>query len=87
MLPARVVPRPRGGALHAAWHRRNVLGAHDRTLTGRVAGVLVTPVIAALTALKRRRGGRDAVPAEGGTTDAGEQDFLLTPSPLREPIG
>lgn len=85
-LPARTVPRPRGGALHAAWHRRNVLGAHDRSLSGRVAGVLVTPVIAALAEVKRRRAGRAVVAADAGMADAVERDFLLTPSPLHEPI-
>lgn len=86
LLPARVVPQPRGGALHAAWHRRNVLGAHDRSLSGRVARLLVTPVIAALAAVKRRRGDGAAETPELGMTDAGARDFLLTPSPLREPI-
>ncbi|MFD5223989.1 DUF6716 putative glycosyltransferase [Microbacterium sp. NPDC058342] len=77
MLPARTVPRARGGALHEAWHRRNVLGDEDRTLTGRLAGVLVTPVISALTALKRRRGRADA-------PDASAVDLTLAPSPLAE---
>ncbi|WP_193597390.1 DUF6716 putative glycosyltransferase [Microbacterium sp. YJN-G] len=79
MLPARTVPRPRGGALHAAWHRRNVLGAEDRSLTGRLAGLLVTPVISALAAVRRRRG--------TGTADAdATEDFTLAPSPLAEPV-
>lgn len=78
-LPARTVPAPSGGALHAAWHRRMVLGDADRTLSGRVAAVLVTPVIAALAARKRRRR-RAAVP------DALTADFTLAPSPLVEPV-
>ncbi|MFJ4045938.1 DUF6716 putative glycosyltransferase [Microbacterium sp. NPDC089987] len=77
-LPARTVPAPRGGALHAAWHRRMVLGDADRTLSGRIAAVVVTPAIAALAALKRRR--RPAVP------DALAADFTLAPSPLAEPV-
>lgn len=77
MLPARTVPDPRGGALHAAWHRKTVLGAQDRSLSGRVASALVTPVIALLTAVKRRRGVA-AAPSAG--------DFLLVPSPLAEPV-
>lgn len=76
-LPARTVPRARGGVLHEAWHRRAVLGAEDRSFAGRVAVVLVTPVIAALTALRRRRGAPAA--------DAAAEDFTLRRSPLREP--
>jgi len=78
MLPARTVPRPRGGALHAAWHRRNVLGAEDRTLLGRIAAFVVTPAISLLTALKRRR--------QAKATDAVLDDITLAPSPLREPV-
>ena len=78
-LPARTVPLPRGGALHAAWHRRMVLGDADRTPSGRIAAVLVTPAIAALAALKRRRS-RPDVP------DALAADFTLAPSPLAEPV-
>ncbi|GAA2871056.1 DUF6716 putative glycosyltransferase [Microbacterium arabinogalactanolyticum] len=78
MLPARAVPRARGGALHEAWHRHNVLGSEDRSISGRMAGVVVTPVIALLASVKRRRG---AV-----VTDAMAEDFSLAPSPLREPV-
>lgn len=78
-LPARTVPAPRGGPLHAAWHRRTVLGDADRTLSGRIAGMLVTPVIAALTALKRRR-------RQAAIPDALAADFTLAPSPLAEPV-
>jgi len=76
MLPARTVPAPRGGALHAAWHRRAVLGAEDRTFSGALANLLVTPVITALAARKRRRAASDAVVID---------DFTLAPSPLVEP--
>ena len=79
MLPARIVPAPRGGALHAAWHRRAVLGAEDGTLSGLVAGLFVTPVIGMLRAAKRRRARR--------MPDAGELDIALGPSPLVEPVG
>jgi len=78
MLPARTVPAPRGGALHAAWHRRAVLGTEDRTLSGAIAHLIVTPVIGALAARRRRRAAAsDAVGAE---------DFTLAPSPLAEPV-
>ncbi|MFD5214169.1 DUF6716 putative glycosyltransferase [Microbacterium sp. NPDC058345] len=79
MLSARTVPRPRGGALHAAWHRKSVLGAEDRSIAGRVAYVLGAPVVAAIVALKRRRR-RDG-------TAAVTEDFTLAPSPLAEPVG
>jgi len=78
-LPARTVPRARGGALHEAWHRRNVLGAEDRSISGRMAGVIVTPVIALLASVKRRRGA--VVP------DAMAADFTLAQSPVVEPVG
>ncbi|MEJ1089690.1 DUF6716 putative glycosyltransferase [Microbacterium sp. Mu-80] len=77
-LAARVVPAERGGTLHAAWHRRHVLGAHDRSALGRLADVVVTPVIAALTSLRRRR------TAPG--SDAVDDDVTLAPSPLVEPV-
>lgn len=79
MLPARTVQRARGGALHEAWHRHNVLGSEDRSISGRMAGVVVTPVIALLASVKRRRG---AV-----VTDAMAEDFSLAPSPVVEPVG
>ncbi|WP_309127124.1 DUF6716 putative glycosyltransferase [Microbacterium sp.] len=79
MLPARTVPRPRGGALHAAWHRKSVLGAEDRTAVGALAHALGAPVVAALIAVKRRRGRASASTAS--------EEFTLAPSPLAEPVG
>ncbi|MBN8204650.1 hypothetical protein JF550_01615 [Microbacterium esteraromaticum] len=76
-LPARVVPAERGGALHAAWHRRQVLGAEDTTFSGWAASIAVTPLLAALARVRHRRaGGADAV----------MDDVTLAPSPLVEPI-
>ncbi|UWF77498.1 MULTISPECIES: DUF6716 putative glycosyltransferase [Microbacterium] len=80
-LPSRVVPRPRGGALHAAWHRRLVLGEEDRTLSGALAGAVGAPLVSALVAVRRRRGGTDA----GSWQDAGS-DLTLAPTPLAEPV-
>ena len=77
-LAARMVPGERGGVLHAAWHRRHVLGVHDRSALGRLADVVVTPVIAALAALRRRR--------TAPVSDAVEDDVTLAPSPLVEPV-
>ncbi len=78
LLPARTVPRPRGGALHAAWHRKSVLGREDRTVAGAVAYAIGAPAARAMLAVKRRRGASDA---------AGEAfDYTLAPSPLAEPL-
>ncbi|UJP09582.1 hypothetical protein L2X99_14340 [Microbacterium sp. KUDC0406] len=81
LLPARSVPRPRGGALHAAWHRKSVLGAEDRTVSGAIAGLVGAPVAAALLASKRRRAASD-----GREWQDEANDFTLAPSPLVEPV-
>lgn len=78
VLPARTVPRPRGGALHAAWHRKSVLGAEDRSVTGAVAYAVGAPMAAALVAIRRRRG--------GSFTPVWAEDFTLAPSPVVEPV-
>jgi hypothetical protein len=36
--------RSRGGVLRRAWERRNALGDHDRSVIGRVAGFIGTPI-------------------------------------------
>ncbi|PZE38349.1 DUF6716 putative glycosyltransferase [Curtobacterium sp. MCPF17_031] len=36
--------RSRGGALRRAWERRNALGDHDRSVTGRAAALMGTPI-------------------------------------------
>ncbi|MFE6996473.1 DUF6716 putative glycosyltransferase [Microbacterium sp. NPDC057659] len=81
LLPARTVPRPRGGALHTAWHRKSVLGAEDRTITGAIAGFVGAPIASALLARKRRRAASD-----GREWRDDASDFTLAPSPLSEPV-
>jgi hypothetical protein len=80
-LPPRTVPAARGGALHAAWHRRSVLGAHDRTLSGAVALALGTPVVRALLWARRRRGRTGAMTWSDDATD-----ITLTPAPYQDSI-
>jgi hypothetical protein len=80
-LPARTVPAPRGGALHAAWHRRSVLGVHDRSATGALALAAGTPVVRALLALRRRRGATGDGSWQDPTTD-----FTLAPAPYRDSV-
>lgn len=79
MLPARVVPRPRGGALHAAWHRKSVLGEEDRSVSGAIAGAVGAPLAAVLLARKRRQAASDGT----SWTDSAS-DVMLAPSPLVE---
>jgi hypothetical protein len=71
-LAPRPVPRPRGGALHAAWHRKSVLGSTDRSLTGAVALAVGAPLVRSI--LSRRRASADTW-SETGT------DFTLEPAP------
>ncbi len=80
-LAPRPVPRPRGGALHAAWHRKSVLGAEDRTFAGRVALAVGTPVVAAILTLRRWRGRRGA-----GTWFDDTSDITVTPARYQDPI-
>lgn len=79
-LPPRRVPVPRGGALHAAWHRKSVLGSADRTVSGAVAVAVVGPVVRALVALRRR--GR----VGAGSWRDTASDFTLTPSHTASPV-
>lgn len=76
VLPARTVPRPRGGALHLAWHRKSVLGHEDRTLSGTVAFAIGAPAARALLAVRRLR---------EGSRDAGA-DVTTAPTTHRDPI-
>lgn len=80
-LRAKHVPLGRGGALHAAWHRASVLGAEDRTVAGRVALGIGSPLVRGIVALRRSRGraGADTW-ADAGT------DYTLEPTPHRDPI-
>ncbi|SFI51364.1 MULTISPECIES: DUF6716 putative glycosyltransferase [Microbacterium] len=80
-LPARYVPAPRGGALHAAWHRKAVLGAEDRTVAGAVALALGSPVVRAILAARRIRGRRGA-----GTWSDDSSDITVTPARHQDPI-
>ncbi|MDJ1114092.1 DUF6716 putative glycosyltransferase [Microbacterium dauci] len=78
-LAARRVPTPRGGALHAAWHRRSVLGDADRTVSGAIAVRVGGPIVRALVALQRLRR-----PRVGSWR--GADDFTLTPSRNANPV-
>nr|WP_274636340.1 DUF6716 putative glycosyltransferase [Microbacterium bovistercoris] len=81
LLPARPVPTPRGGALHAAFERKAVLGHEDRTLSGAVALAIGTPLAGGLIRLRRaRQRGR----ALSWTDDA--TDITVTPALYQDPI-
>ncbi|MFB7249495.1 DUF6716 putative glycosyltransferase [Microbacterium sp. NPDC056234] len=71
-LAPRPVPQPRAGALHAAWHRKSVLGSTDRSLAGAVALAVGTPLVRGI--LSRRRAATDTW-SETGT------DYTLEPAP------
>ncbi|WP_243228466.1 DUF6716 putative glycosyltransferase [Microbacterium sp. CIAB417] len=76
-LPARPVPAARGGRLHAAWHRKSVLGSADRSVAGAVALAVGTPLVRGI--LSRRRALADTW-SETGT------DYTLEPTPHVDPI-
>jgi hypothetical protein len=80
-LRAKTVPVGRGGALRAAWHRTSVLGSEDRSLAGRVALGIGSPLVRGIVALRRSRGraGEDTW-ADPAT------DYTLEPTPHRDPI-
>lgn len=80
-LPAKTVPAGRGGALHAAWHRKSVLGTVDRTLVGAVALGIGRPLVSGILSLRRARG-RTGEDTWADTTT----DFTLEPTPHRDPI-
>lgn len=80
-LRAKTVPTGQGGALHAAWHRKSVLGTEDRTFLGAVALAVGAPAVRAIVALRRARGrAGDDTWADDGT------DFTIAPTPHRDPI-
>lgn len=79
-LPARRVPAARGGAMHEAWHRASVLGAHDRSIRGAAALALGVPATTLVGALRRRRS------AGGGTWADAATDFTLEPNPFHDSI-
>ncbi|MGV9194191.1 DUF6716 putative glycosyltransferase [Microbacterium sp. MC2] len=81
LLPARPIPRPRGGALHAAWQRKSVLGTEDHTLAGAVAMTVATPLVGVALTLRRLRGRRGAMTWADDTTD-----FTVTPARYQDPI-
>lgn len=80
-LPARQVPRARGGRLHEAWHRASVLGREDRTLSGTAALALGVPATKGLAALRRRRSA--GVPS---TWADASTDHTLEPNPFHDSI-
>lgn len=80
-LPARIVPSARGGALHAAWHRKSVLGTVDRSLTGAVALGIGRPLVSGILSLRRAQGRTGEDTWADATTD-----FTLEPTPHRDPI-
>lgn len=80
-LPARIVPAPRGGSIHEAWHRASVLGREDRTAAGIAALTLGAPATRVLSALRRGRAS-----ADGGTWADPSTDFTLEPNPFHDSI-
>jgi hypothetical protein len=81
ILPPRTVQYGRGGAVKAAWHRASVLGAEDRTVSGRLALALGAPATRAIVAV---RAGRRA-PGLGTWADAAT-DYTLEPNPFHDSI-
>ncbi|MGM1018482.1 MAG: DUF6716 putative glycosyltransferase [Actinomycetota bacterium] len=80
-LPARRVPSPRGGALHAAWHRASVLGREDRSLSGALALGVGAPVVRGIVGLRRRR-----VSEAGDSWADASTDHTIEPNPHHDPI-
>lgn len=81
VLPAKVVPSGRAGALHAAWHRKSVLGSADRSLAGRLALGIGAPLVQGIVGLRRARG-RAGEDTWADTTT----DYTLEPTPHRDPV-
>lgn len=80
-LPAKRVPVGRGGALHAAWHRKSVLGSDDRSLAGLLALGVGAPVVRGVVGLRRARGR-----AGGDTWADASTDYTLEPTPHKDPV-
>jgi hypothetical protein len=81
VLPAKTVPVGRGGALHAAWHRKSVLGSEDHSFTGRVALGIGAPLVRGIVGMRRARGrvGED-------TWSDATTDYTLEPTPHKDPV-
>lgn len=80
-LPAKVVPAGRGGALHAAWHRKSVLGSQDRSVAGSVALGVGVPLVRGIVGMRRARGRATAETWADATTD-----YTLEPTPHKDPV-
>ena len=78
-LPAKAVPAGRFGPLQAAWHRKSVLGAEDRSLIGAVALGIGEPVVRGILRTRRTRAGSD-------TWADPTTDFTLEPTPHKDPV-
>lgn len=80
-LPAKIVPTGRGGALHAAWHRKSVLGSVDRSLLGSVALGVGAPLVQGIVGMRRARGRVTTDTWADRTTD-----YTLEPTPHKDPV-
>lgn len=80
-LPAKRVPVGRGGTLHAAWHRKSVLGSEDRSLAGMLALGVGAPMVRGIVGLRRARGRA----GEDTWADA-STDYTLEPTPHKDPV-
>lgn len=80
-LRAKVVPTGRGGALHAAWHRKSVLAGEDRSLLGGVALGIGAPLVNGILSMRRARGKAGEDTWSDATTD-----YTLEPTPHHDPI-
>ena len=80
-LPAKVVPTGRGGALHAAWHRKSVLGSEDRSFAGAVALGVGAPLVRGIVGLRRARARSGEDTWADPTTD-----YTLEPTPHKDPV-
>jgi len=80
-LRAKAVPVGRGGALHAAWHRKSVLAGEDRSVIGRVALGVGAPLVIGILSMRRARGQAGEDTWSDATTD-----YTLEPTPLHDPI-
>ncbi|KDA05256.1 hypothetical protein DC31_03720 [Microbacterium sp. CH12i] len=81
VLPAKRVPVGRGGTLHAAWHRKSVLGTEDRSLAGHLALGVGAPAVRAIVGLRRARGRA----GEDTWADA-STDYTIEPTPHQDPV-
>lgn len=81
VLPARTVPTGRLGKLQSAWHRKSVLGAEDRSLTGRLALGIGAPLVQGIVGLRRARGRAGEDTWADATTD-----YTLEPTPHKDPV-